>query len=93
MSLLWINGTLIDKADAEAATVVVAYTHGQPAQPTTFGHYLAAYIEVLTGDIERLAAARMIVVDASDSDGASFATRWNMAVTTWQTRGRVSTSA
>jgi argininosuccinate lyase len=34
----------------------VAYTHGQPAQPTTFGHYLGAIIEVLLRDIERLEA-------------------------------------
>jgi argininosuccinate lyase len=35
----------------------VAYTHGQPAQPTTFGHYLAAVIEVLQRDAARLDAA------------------------------------
>ena len=61
---------LITKADAEAETLVVAYTHGQPAQPTTFGHYLSAYIEVLTGDIERLAAARKIVDRSSMGAGA-----------------------
>ncbi|SDF00959.1 argininosuccinate lyase [Limimaricola pyoseonensis] len=49
---------LIDTADRERATLVVAYTHGQPAQPTTFGHYLGAAIEVLIRDIERLEAAR-----------------------------------
>jgi argininosuccinate lyase len=48
---------LIDKAEAEKATPIVAYTHGQPAQPSTFGHYLAAMIEVLLRDIERLQAA------------------------------------
>ena len=62
--------TLIDKADAERGTVVLAYTHGQPAQPTTFGHYLAAYIEVLIGDIERLMAARTIVDQCSMGAGA-----------------------
>lgn len=61
---------LITKADAEADTLVVAYTHGQPAQPTTFGHYLAAYIEILTGDIERLAVARTIVDRSSMGAGA-----------------------
>ena len=61
---------LIKKADAEAETLVVAYTHGQPAQPTTFGHYLSAYIEMLTGDIERLAAARAIVDRSSMGAGA-----------------------
>ncbi|MBY5934993.1 argininosuccinate lyase [Tateyamaria omphalii] len=48
---------LLDKADAEKETLIVAYTHGQPAQPTTFGHYLSAVIEVLLRDMARLDAA------------------------------------
>jgi len=52
---------LIDAAEREKDTLVVAYTHGQPAQPTTFGHYLSAAIEVLIRDIERFAEAREIV--------------------------------
>lgn len=31
---------LIDAAERNQSTLIVAYTHGQPAQPTTFGHYL-----------------------------------------------------
>ena len=50
--------TMLDKARAERDTPIVAYTHGQPAQPSTFGHYLAAALEVLEGDVERLLAAR-----------------------------------
>ncbi|MEM1428369.1 MAG: argininosuccinate lyase [Pseudomonadota bacterium] len=45
------------KAEAEKGTLIVAYTHGQPAQPTTFGHYLGAAIEVLLRDAARLDAA------------------------------------
>jgi len=52
-----LTAALIDKAKAEAATLIVAYTHGQPAQPTTFGHYLAAIIEGLNRDATRLNAA------------------------------------
>ncbi len=48
---------LTDKAEAEASTLIVAYTHGQPAQPSTFGHYLGAAVEVLLRDAERLDAA------------------------------------
>lgn len=55
--VLHLAQALTDKARAESATLIVAYTHGQPAQPTTFGHYLAAAIEVLLRDAERLAAA------------------------------------
>ncbi|WP_112322142.1 argininosuccinate lyase [Oceanibium sediminis] len=55
--VLDLADALIAKARAEAATPIVAYTHGQPAQPTTFGHYLAAVIEVLLRDAQRLDAA------------------------------------
>jgi argininosuccinate lyase len=48
---------LLDTADANRATLVVAYTHGQPAQPTTYGHYLGAVVELLLRDVERLRQA------------------------------------
>ncbi len=49
--------TLLDRARRGAATLVVAYTHGQPAQPTSFAHYLGAFIETLQRDATRLLAA------------------------------------
>ncbi|WP_407977243.1 argininosuccinate lyase [Brucella pseudogrignonensis] len=52
---------LVAAVEREQTTLIVAYTHGQPAQPTTFGHYLAAATEVLIRDIERLETARAIV--------------------------------
>jgi argininosuccinate lyase len=48
------TAALLDKAACEKRTIVVAYTHGQPAQPTSFGHYLAAFVEVLLRHGERL---------------------------------------
>lgn len=45
---------LMDTARRERDTLIVAYTHGQPAQPSTFGHYLCAAIEVLLRDADRL---------------------------------------
>lgn len=54
-----LSDALIAKARAEFNTLIVAYTHGQPAQPSTFGHYLAAVVEVLNRDAERLNAAAM----------------------------------
>lgn len=53
-----LANAMITTAEREKATLIVAYTHGQPAQPSTFGHYLSAAIEVLLRDIERLHAAR-----------------------------------
>ncbi|MEO1549103.1 MAG: argininosuccinate lyase [Pseudomonadota bacterium] len=52
-----LTAGLIEKARKDADTLIVAYTHGQPAQPTTFGHYLGAVIEGLLRDAERLDAA------------------------------------
>jgi len=39
------------------ASLMPAYTHNQPAQPTTLGHYLMAAIECFERDVERLQAA------------------------------------
>ncbi len=52
-----LTKALIEKAAFEDETLIVAYTHGQPAQPSTFGHYLAAVIETLLRDADRLDAA------------------------------------
>ena len=70
---LMLATTLLDKARTEAGTAIVAYTHGQPAQPSTFGHYLAAVLETLLGDIERLLAARD-TVDACPMGAAAITT-------------------
>mgnify|MGYP003681889723 CR=1 FL=1 len=55
--ILHLADALIAKAEAEKSTLIVAYTHGQPAQPSTFGHYLGAAVEVLLRDAARLDAA------------------------------------
>jgi argininosuccinate lyase len=55
--LLAAIGVVLDVAERDRATLVVAYTHGQPAQPTTYGHYLGALIELLLRDVERLCQA------------------------------------
>ncbi|HEY8381505.1 MAG TPA: argininosuccinate lyase [Microvirga sp.] len=68
-----LAGTLIDVAERERDTLIVAYTHGQPAQPDTFGHYLAAIAEFVLRDLERLAAARRIV-DLSPMGAAAITT-------------------
>ncbi|KKB76849.1 argininosuccinate lyase [Devosia limi DSM 17137] len=70
---LALHTALIEAADREKATLIVAYTHGQPAQPTTFGHYLAAMTEVLARDIERLFEAYEIV-DLSPMGAAAITT-------------------
>jgi argininosuccinate lyase len=71
--LLDAVATLIRRAQADAGTVILAYTHGQPAQPSTFGHYLGAVIEALLRDVIRLEQARE-VVDRSTMGAAAITT-------------------
>ncbi len=49
---------LVDRAEEHAHTVMPGFTHLQPAQPTTFGHHLLAYVEMLSRDLSRLADCR-----------------------------------
>jgi argininosuccinate lyase len=53
-----LQQVLIDRAEAEARTVMPGYTHLQIAQPVTFGHHLLAYVEMLGRDRGRLADCR-----------------------------------
>ncbi|RAH97313.1 argininosuccinate lyase [Acuticoccus sediminis] len=65
--------TMLDAARANKGEIIVAYTHGQPAQPTTYGHYLAGALETLLADIGRLDAARALV-DRSPMGAAAITT-------------------
>jgi argininosuccinate lyase len=56
-SLLALRQVLVNLAWSHRASLVPAYTHQQPAQPTTLGHYLMAAVEWMERDIERLQAA------------------------------------
>ncbi len=49
---------LVAKAEQHADTVMPGFTHLQPAQPTTFGHHMLAYVEMLSRDRSRFADAR-----------------------------------
>jgi argininosuccinate lyase len=49
---------LVDRAAEHAGTVMPGFTHLQPAQPTTFGHHLLAYVEMLSRDRGRLMDCR-----------------------------------
>jgi len=53
-----LQHALIDRAEAEAATVMPGYTHLQIAQPVTFGHHLMAYVEMIGRDRSRFADCR-----------------------------------
>ena len=49
-----LQKVLIRKAKANVHTVMPGYTHLQRAQPTTFGHYMMAYANMLRRDVTRL---------------------------------------
>jgi argininosuccinate lyase len=54
-SLMDLRQVLLDVAREHVDTVMPGYTHLQPAQPTTFGHYLASFSLAIQRDAERLA--------------------------------------
>jgi argininosuccinate lyase len=56
-----LNEALLMQAENYKNTIMPAYTHTQPAQPTTLGHYLLAIYDVLQRDIKRLWNAFNIV--------------------------------
>ena len=49
---------MVNRAEAEVATIMPGFTHLQSAQPVTFGHHLLAYVEMLGRDAGRFADAR-----------------------------------
>jgi argininosuccinate lyase len=53
-----LQQALIDRAEAEADTVMPGFTHLQIAQPVTLGHHLMAYVEMIGRDRGRLADCR-----------------------------------
>jgi argininosuccinate lyase len=52
-----VRRVLLDLATGHVETLMPAYTHTQPAQPTTLAHYLLGAVEVFGRDEERLRAA------------------------------------
>ena len=63
---------LVETADEHAGTVMPGFTHLQPAQPTTIGHYLASYASAFARDTERLFDA-YDRIDRSPLGAAAFA--------------------
>ncbi|WP_330949222.1 argininosuccinate lyase [Virgibacillus sp. MG-45] len=49
-----LSEAILNQAEQHVHSIMPAHTHTQPAQPTTFGHYLVAIYDSLQRDIERL---------------------------------------
>ena len=48
---------MAETAEEHVNTVILEYTHLQPAQPVTFAHYLLSYVDGLERDLQRLQSA------------------------------------
>ncbi len=53
-ALIQTGQALTEHADKYRASLMADYTYLQPAQPTTFGHYLLGFVYPLLRDLERL---------------------------------------
>src|SRR6056297_2247853 len=69
---LGLRKSLAEVAVEHAETVMPGYTHLQPAQPTTVGHYLSSYAAAVGRDTARLLDA-YDRTNASPLGGAAFA--------------------
>jgi argininosuccinate lyase len=56
-----VRWQLLHMSAAHLETIMPGYTHTQPAQPTTLGHYLMAAVEFLGRDFQRLQSAFVTV--------------------------------
>lgn len=56
--IMRLQRVLADLAHKHAESVMPGFTHLQPAQPITYGHYLLAYVEMLARDHARLVDSR-----------------------------------
>jgi argininosuccinate lyase len=55
-ALIRAGNALVERADEYHSMIMADYTYLQPAQPTTFGHYLLGFAYPLIRDLERLQA-------------------------------------
>ncbi|MBD1587155.1 argininosuccinate lyase [Pseudomonas typographi] len=67
-----VRGAALGNAERFASTVMPGYTHLQPAQPITYGYYLAAVEQALARDCQRLEQA-LVSMNQSPLGAAAFA--------------------
>ena len=57
LSVMQMQASLAETAEKHVETVILEYTHLQPAQPVTFAHYLLSRFDALDRDLQRLQGA------------------------------------
>jgi len=55
--VLDMQQSLLETAEKHVNTIILEYTHLQPAQPVTFAHYLLSHYDALGRDLQRLQSA------------------------------------
>ncbi len=55
--LINLQKNMVELSKKHVITVILGYTHLQPAQPITFAHYLLSHVDALERDLERLMEA------------------------------------
>ncbi|RLF77134.1 argininosuccinate lyase [Thermococci archaeon] len=68
--LITLRKVLLEKAEEHIYTIMPAFTHLQPAQPSTFAHYLC-YIEEVLADYTKSLFFTLEVVDNSPLGGGA----------------------
>lgn len=74
--VLNLISTFIDVGEKNLETLMVGYTHTRQAQPTTVGHWCAAYIDSLLRIIDRLEEAYARVNQCPLGSGAITGVSW-----------------
>jgi argininosuccinate lyase len=69
---------LSEVAEEHLETVIMEYTHLQPAQPVTFAHYLLSYVDAFQRDMQRLQEAYLRVNKCPLGAGALATTSFNI---------------
>jgi argininosuccinate lyase len=72
-SLAHVQEHLLEVAEEHTKTVILEYTHLQPAQPVTFAHYLLSFVDAFQRDMQRLQSA-YLRVDLSPLGAGALAT-------------------
>ncbi len=54
LQIVDMQQSLIETAGKHTETIILEYTHLQPAQPVTFAHYLLSQVDALGRDLQRL---------------------------------------
>lgn len=68
--LINLRKVLLEKAEEHICTIMPAFTHSQPAQPSTFAHYLC-YIEEVLADYTKALFFALEIVDNSPLGGGA----------------------